>query len=109
VETQTGKEDEGRYVFLRKVVGTRKLESEESMSIVEEGHLKGSFQGFKDRDMVFEFQNGHRWVQAEYKYSYYYAYSPKAQVIEENGQFYLEVDGMNQKVQVKRASSLLEP
>lgn len=35
--------------------------------IVEQGQLKGSFKGFKSRDTIFKFTNGHKWQQAEYK------------------------------------------
>ncbi len=31
------------------------------MAIVEEGQLKGSFKGFKDRETVFEFHGGGKW------------------------------------------------
>jgi hypothetical protein len=45
------------------------------MAIVEEGQLKGSFKGFKNRDTVFEFNAGRgKWRQNEYKYHYHYAY-----------------------------------
>ncbi|WP_346837025.1 hypothetical protein [Microbulbifer sp. SAOS-129_SWC] len=72
------------------------------MSIVEEGQLKGSFKGFKNRETVFEFYAGKTWKQNEYKYHYHYAYMPRAKVINEGGRYYLEVEGTNEKVEVKR-------
>jgi len=48
--------------------------------LIEEGQLKGSFKGFKNRDVIFEFYGGHKWRQAEYKYYYHYAYMPRAKV-----------------------------
>ena len=73
------------------------------MSIIEDGQLKGSFKGFKNRDTVFEFYGGRKWKQNEYKYNYHYAYMPKAKVTDQGGRYYLEVEGMNDKVEVKRA------
>lgn len=72
------------------------------MSVIEEGQLKGSFRGFKNRDTVFEFDGGRKWKQNEDKYHYHYAYMPKAKVIDEGGRYYLEVEGMNDKVEVQR-------
>jgi hypothetical protein len=73
------------------------------MAIVEEGQLRGSFRGFRNRDTLFEFRNGRRWQQAEYKYCYHYAYMPYARVTEGPGGFELLVDGMSDSVRVKRA------
>ncbi|MGW8169866.1 MAG: hypothetical protein ACWGHH_07680 [Sulfurovaceae bacterium] len=72
------------------------------MGIVEEGQLKGSFKGFKNRDTVFQFYGGRSWKQNEYKYYYHYAYMPYAKVVDNGGRYYLEVEGMNEKVEVKR-------
>lgn len=73
------------------------------MNIIEEGQLKGAFKGFKDRDTIFEFYGGRKWKQNEYKYSYHYSYMPQAKVVSENGNDYLVVEGMLDKVLVKRA------
>lgn len=70
------------------------------MAIIQEGQLKGSFQGFHNRDTIFEFQGGGKWRQNEYKYCYHYAYMPLAKVVERQGAYYLEVEGMNDSVQV---------
>jgi len=71
------------------------------MRVVAEGQLKGSFSGFKNNDVVFEFFGGKKFKQDEYKYSYSYAYMPNAKVINEIGQYYLEVEGMSEKVRVR--------
>tara|TARA_R110001606_G_scaffold399222_1_gene582282 strand:- start:2916 stop:3137 length:222 start_codon:yes stop_codon:yes gene_type:complete len=73
------------------------------MSIIEEGQLKGTFKGFKNRDTIFEFNAGRKWKQNEYKYNYHYAYMPQAKVVSENTGDYLIVEGMSDKVLVKRA------
>ncbi|ANH33956.1 hypothetical protein [Ralstonia pseudosolanacearum] len=72
------------------------------MNIVEEGQLKGTFYGFKNRDTVFEFYNGRKWRQNEYHYSYHYAYRPDAKVVDEGGRYMLYVEGMSAAVEVRR-------
>jgi hypothetical protein len=78
------------------------LAEEAAMTVVEEGQLKGSFRGFKNRETVFQFFGGHLWRQKQYKYHYYYAYMPHARVVDRNGGFELEVDGMSDSVEVVR-------
>ena len=72
------------------------------MAVIEEGQLKGSFRGFKDRETVFEFHGGGKWRQNEYKYAYYYAYMPEAKVVDDRGGCQLTVDGMSDSVEVVR-------
>ena len=50
-------------------------------SIVVDGPIVSDFSGFNG-GMRFEFQNGQIWEQAEYKYSYHYAYRPDGLVID---------------------------
>lgn len=71
--------------------------------IVVDGQLKGSFEGFKNRDTVFEFHGGRKWCQAEYRYNYHYAYMPRAKVIQEGGRYMLHVDDMSDAVEVRPA------
>lgn len=68
-----------------------------------EGPLKGTFNGFKDTNTIFEFQNGRKWKQAVYKYQYHYASSPRAKVVQEGGRYILYVDGMGGSVEVRQA------
>ena len=72
------------------------------MRVIEEGQLRGSFEGFKNNDMIFEFFGGKKFKQDEYKYNYSYSYMPRAKVVEEMGQMYLSVDGMSEMVRVKK-------
>ena len=72
------------------------------MDVIEEGRLKGLFRGVKSRDIVFEFTNGKKWKQNDYKYYYFYAYMPAAKVVIEGGRYYLLVENLNEKVEVKR-------
>ncbi len=71
--------------------------------IVEDGQLRGSFRGFKNRDTVFQFTGGSKWKQAEYKYNYHYAYMPRAKVVQNGGRCILEVEGMTDTVEVHHA------
>lgn len=70
------------------------------MSVIEEGQLKGSIKGFKNRDTVFQFFGGRKWKQNEYKYEYHYAYMPRAKVIKSGGRYLLEIEGMRSSVEV---------
>jgi hypothetical protein len=72
------------------------------VSVLEEGTIVSDFKGFDARSR-FEFQNGRAWEQAEYKYSYHYAYRPSAFVIDGVNGIELHVDGMNESVRVRRA------
>lgn len=68
--------------------------------ILQEGQLRGAFKGFKNRDTLFEFYGGGVWRQNEYKYRYHYAYMPHAKVVQRDGGYYLEVEGMDDSVAV---------
>ena len=72
------------------------------MRIVEEGQIKNNFDGFKDEKTTFEMLSGSKWIQAEYKYSYHSAFMPKVKITEDMGNYYLEVENMNDKVLVKK-------
>lgn len=70
--------------------------------LVHEGTIKGSFKGFRNRSTIFEFTDRTVWKQNEYKYWYHYAYRPRASIINEYGRLFLKVDGLSEKVEVKR-------
>lgn len=72
------------------------------MSIVLEGQIKGNFDGFKDMQTILEFTDGSRWQQDEFKFIFYFSFMPKAKVIQEIGTYYLVVDGINERVKVKK-------
>jgi hypothetical protein len=71
------------------------------VSILEEGQIVSDFNGFNGNSR-FEFQSGSTWEQAEYKYSYHYAYRPEARVVEGMNGTVLHVDGMSESVRVRR-------
>ncbi|MFC0417725.1 hypothetical protein ACFFHH_20155 [Cytobacillus solani] len=70
--------------------------------LVYESRIKGSFQGYKDRETVFELVNGRAYKQDEYQYQYRYMHSPNVKVYQEGSTYYLEVEGMNSRVRVKK-------
>ena len=70
------------------------------MQIIQEGQLKGAFKGFHNRDTVFEFVGGSKWRQSVYKYHYHYAYMPSAKVVNRDGGYHLEVEGIDDSVEV---------
>ena len=72
------------------------------MQVIEEGRIKGGFNGFKDEKTIFEMQNGSKWQQSEYKYQYHYEFMPQVKIIEDLGSYYLVVDSMNDRVLVQK-------
>lgn len=71
--------------------------------IISEGQLRGAFKGFKNTDTIFEFYGGRKWRQAVYQYEYFYAYMPRAKVVQEGGAYVLRVEGMARGVMVRPA------
>jgi hypothetical protein len=74
------------------------------ITVIEEGQLKGSFRGFRNRDTIFEFRGGCKWRQKVYKYHYHYAYMPQARVVEGPSGPEIQIDGMSDTVAVVRIS-----
>jgi len=70
-------------------------------NVLEDGAIVSDFKGF-DGSSRFEFESGRVWEQAEYKYSYHYAYRPHAIVIDGISGVVLQVEGMNEAVHVRR-------
>lgn len=68
---------------------------------LEEGVIVSDFKGY-DGQSTFQFENGHVWVQAQYKYCYHYAYRPNALIVDGINGLELHVDGMEETVRVRR-------
>ena len=49
---------------------------------LEEDVIVSDFRGFRSRDTLFKFRNGHVYQQNEHLYVYYYAYRPTARVVD---------------------------
>lgn len=71
------------------------------VDIVIEGTISSDFEGFNG-DSIFQFDNGQKWQQAEYKYNYHYAYRPRALIISSGGDYILKVEGMDETVRVRK-------
>jgi hypothetical protein len=63
------------------------------VNVLEDGVIVSDFDGF-DGSSRFEFESGRVWEQAEYKYSYHYAYRPHAIVVDGISGVVLQVEGM---------------
>ena len=74
------------------------------MELIAETRIAGSFKGWNGGN-VYKLINGQYWKQARYKYNYHYAYRPDAKVWRDGSRYYLEVDGMSDKIEVKKASA----
>jgi len=76
------------------------------MQVILESRLEGKFTGW-DGDNIYEFVNGQNWQQVHYKYQYKYMYRPVAKILQDGSKYFLEVDGMDGAIEVRRAPSTL--
>ncbi len=73
------------------------------MDVVVETEIRSTFNGWKQGN-VFALSQGYhkKWKQVEDRYQFRYAYRPKAKLIRDGSTHYLEVEGMDDMVEVKR-------
>jgi len=64
-----------------------------------DSYIVDDFEGW-DGDAVYELDNGTKWRLAHYKYEYHYIYRPKAKIWQSGTKYFLEVEGMDEKVEV---------
>lgn len=70
-------------------------------SDVIESNIDGEFNGW-DGETIFKLTNGQIWQQSAYAYTYHYAYRPKVMIINNNGRYLMQVEGVSGTIQVKR-------
>lgn len=80
----------------------RSSESAVSGSIIE-SRIDGDFNGWGG-ETIYKLQNGQVWQQSSYYYYYHYSYSPKAIIYKSNGQYFMQVEGVDKDVQVTRVN-----
>jgi len=73
------------------------------MRIVTNTRIDGEFSGWNG-DNFYTLATGEVWQQARYKYEYHYAYRPSAKIWFDGHSYFLEVEGMSEKVEVRRMS-----
>jgi hypothetical protein len=66
-----------------------------------ESRIDGEFQGW-DGETIFRLQNGQIWQQARYAYRYHYAYIPRVTIIQSNGRYIMQVEGIDDTLEVVR-------
>ncbi|AYC28712.1 hypothetical protein [Paenisporosarcina cavernae] len=71
------------------------------MELYKEARLEGDSEGF-DGETIFELTNGERWEQVEYYYRYRYKYRPTVKIYKDSMSYYLELEGIERKVRVRR-------
>lgn len=74
----------------------------DTSSVVYKGSIKGKFTGFKNTTTKFEFADGQVWRQVEHKFKYMFKPNPDAQIIYKDNKYFLEVQGMDEMVEIKR-------
>lgn len=65
-----------------------------------DSYIVGDFEGW-DGDAVYELDDGSRWELASYRYVYVFRYHPHVIVWREGARYYLEVEGMPDKQEVR--------
>lgn len=71
------------------------------MSVEHDAYIDGAFTGWTGRG-VYRLTDGSLWQQVNYLYQYQYLYRPEARIISEGGTYYLEVEGMDERIEVRR-------
>ena len=71
------------------------------MQKFKESHISDEFEGW-DGDTVYELDDGSKWELVSYTYSYSYHYRPRAIVWQDGGSYYLEVQNMTDKREVRQ-------
>jgi hypothetical protein len=66
-----------------------------------ESSINGEFKGWEG-ESIYALMNGQVWQQSSYYYHYHYAYAPKVLIYQQSGSHYMQVQGVNQAVQVRR-------
>lgn len=79
----------------------------DSYEILKTSQIDGDFEGFDD-EVLFKLIDGTYWVQEEYKYWYYYAYSPKISILRASGRLFLQVVGQHEIVPVRQITGVIE-
>ena len=77
------------------------------MQKITESNISGQFRGWKGRG-AYKLANGEIWKQVQYlhKYKYEIVSRPKAIIWREGSRYYLEVEGMDDKIEVGKGTSV---
>lgn len=73
------------------------------MDIYKKSRISGKFTGWKS-GKVFKLETGQYWKQTKSKYKYKYKYRPKAVIWKDGSKYFLEVEGMTDKISVRKTS-----
>lgn len=71
------------------------------MTLVSDSRIDGTFTGC-DGSSLYKLTNGQIWEQSRYMYRYRYRYRPQARVWSGSNGYFLQVDGMEELIQVRR-------
>ena len=65
-----------------------------------DSYITGDFEGW-DGDKIQELDDGSKWELVPSSYSYSYSYRPRAIIWRDGGRYFLEVQNMNDKQEVR--------
>jgi hypothetical protein len=74
------------------------------MDVIIEARIKGGFRGW-NKDRIYALDKGlhKKWQQVADRSQFRSAYQPRARLLRDGSKHYLEVEGMDDMVEVKRA------
>jgi len=88
----------GKKLNIQKISSTNPSKS--SGGVIESS-INGEFKGWEG-ESIYALMNGQVWQQATYYYHYHYAYAPKVLIYQSSGNYFMQVQGVKQAVQVRR-------
>ena len=71
------------------------------MNLIITSRINNEFNGFEE-GKLFKLENGEIWIQDEYDYDCNYINRPKVKIFSDDYRFYLQLEGMDKKVVVRR-------
>lgn len=82
-------------------------EIKEKGKVFIKSQIKNDFLGFND-EMLFQLYNGQTWIQKNFKYWHYHALRPRITIYILNDQFFFNVDGRLEFVEVRQCPDVQE-
>lgn len=77
------------------------------MRVISSSKICGAFNGWSGKTL-FKLTNGQYWIQKRYSYKYVYKYRPDVQIVEENAEYFIKVEGVDTSIPVLRVTDVIE-
>ena len=71
------------------------------MELYIDSNIEGEFEGW-DEGKTFKLDNGSEWELSSFQFSFSFSFRPSAKIWRDGGRYFLEVEGMSDKVEVNQ-------